>query len=327
MVYRGYGSPTRVYIIGHVIRDRLVYEMSARDNFFKNFRGILSRYINQPIAGLQIKVGFMGKEKMVKTNRNGYFEAVFDFDPPLTQSGWHPFHCEVIDPPAHSGNAMKKEGEVHLIDDQVDFGIISDIDDTVLVSKATTILPKLFLMVSKNSKTRLPFEGVAGFYQALRSGNNGSKGQNPLFYVSSSEWNLYDFLVDFFHIQDIPKGPFLLQQLKTNLFQLVRSGGGTHNHKMEKILHLMELFEDLKFVLIGDSGQRDAELYARVAQIHPDRILAIYIRDVTGKKKDEWVKSISQELHSLSIDMVLVKDTQHAAQHAMENDFISQTAP
>src|SRR5690606_25786914 len=106
-------------------------------------------------------------------------------------------------------------------------GIISDIDDTILISHSTSLIKKLRLMLLKNASTRLPFEGVAAFYRALHRGIN-SNCLNPLFYVSSSEWNLYDLLIDFCNHQHIPKGTFMLHDLKVGILKLFKSGRGKH---------------------------------------------------------------------------------------------------
>ncbi len=163
----------------------------------------------------------------------------------------------------------------------------------------------------------MPFAGVATFYRVLLA---GTAAENPIFYVSSSEWNLYDFLEDFCKTQGIPKGPFLLQDLKTSLWKLLKSGGGTHMHKVEKIRHLLELFP-LNFILIGDSGQRDAFLYAQVIKEYPGRIQVAYIRDVSKNKRDEEILKIADDIHE--VDLVLVKDSLHAAEHAHSMGWLS----
>jgi phosphatidate phosphatase APP1 len=92
------------------------------------------------------------------------------------------------------------------------FGVISDVDDTILVSGVTNLLRMARLAFLNNARTRLPFAGVAAFYRALQSGPESTLF-NPVFYVSSSPWNLYDLLVDFCAVQGIPKGPFMLRDV------------------------------------------------------------------------------------------------------------------
>ncbi|MDX1667271.1 MAG: phosphatase domain-containing protein, partial [Saprospiraceae bacterium] len=289
MAYRAYGTRSEVHIRGHVLDDRMLYEAQRHDRRRKNLKAMLSRYMSSSIPHVRVQVNFCGRRYILKTDEHGHFHKKLTFDPPLQETGWIPIHYRVVDDIEPEQPNPEKTGEVYVWNNNSDFGVVSDVDDTILISHATEDLKKLRLILTKNAKTRLPFTGVASFYHALRTGR-GENSENPIFYVSSSEWNLYDFLVDFCQARSIPKGPFLLQNLKRNLWELLWSGGGSHHHKAEKIKHLLDVFPDLKFILIGDSGQRDPELYTDVAEAYPGRILAIYIRDVAGRKGREKVE-------------------------------------
>nr|WP_262919038.1 App1 family protein [Tunicatimonas sp. TK19036] len=179
-------------------------------------------------------------------------------------------------------------------------------------------------MLFKNAKTRLPFDGASAFYQALYQGPNLEKN-HPFFYVSSSEWNLYDLLVDFCEHHDFPKGPFLLKDAQIHLKKIWKAGGGNHHHKYEKICRIFDMYPHLPFILVGDSGQHDAEIYSELSQKHPNRILAIYIRDVRPSRH-QAVKDIANELAKKNIEMVLVKDTEEAALHALKHGFLHPEA-
>jgi len=86
------------------------------------------------------------------------------------------------------------------------FGVISDLDDTVIQSRITSFLHAVRTVMLGNARTRLPFPGVSAFYQALERGGDGAR-TNPIFYVSSSPWNIHDIIADFMDIQRIPRGP------------------------------------------------------------------------------------------------------------------------
>ena len=102
--------------------------------------------------------------------------------------------------------------------------------------------------------------------------------RNPIFYVSSSPWNLYDLLDDFLELNAIPAGPIFLRDIGTDTGKFIKTPG--HGHKLERARTLIARNPQLRWVLLGDSGQADAELYAEAAQEFGDRIAAIYIRDV-----------------------------------------------
>src|SRR5690606_32076573 len=128
-----------------------------------------------------------------------------------------------------------------------------------------------------NAHTRLPFAGVSEFYRALQSGRNG-KRNNPFFYVSSSPWNLYDLLIDFLDLNNIPEGPLLLRDFGLDHN---KAGSSDHmGHKFKEIENILTTYPHLNFILIGDSGQDDPVIYKEVVKKYPNRILVIYIRDV-----------------------------------------------
>ena len=132
--------------------------------------------------------------------------------------------------------------------------------------------------------------------------------------MSSSPWNLYDLLVDFFRIQGIPKGPILLRDfsLTAKLF----SSEGHHTHKLAMIRKVLDVNPQLPFVLIGDSGQQDPEIYSQVVRENPGRIRAIYIRDVSEDQRDEAVRELIRTTEAFNVPMLLVADTVAAAEHA-----------
>jgi phosphatidate phosphatase APP1 len=191
------------------------------------------------------------------------------------------------------------------------FGVISDIDDTILQSSITDWKTAAQLTFLHNARTRKPLAGVAALYRALQATHN------PIFYVSSSPWNLYDLLEDFMELNGIPFGPIHLRDLGTDPGKFIKSAG--HGHKLERAIHLIERFPQLRWVLLGDSGQADAELYAEAARTHPDRIAAIYIRDVdpdVDSPLDLGVDGHIQRIAGTSVPMLRVADSAAIARHA-----------
>jgi phosphatidate phosphatase APP1 len=176
----------------------------------------------------------------------------------------------------------------------------------------------------RNARSRMPFKGVAEFYRQLQLGRNG-KRNNPFFYVSSSPWNLYDLLEDFLALNEIPPGPLLLRDMA---MKRKKTGDASehHGHKLKEIDNLLLTYPKLPFVLIGDSGQEDANIYREVVRRHPGRVLAIYIRDVNLPERTAMVQRVSEELRGESVEMLLVKDTVQAAEHAVQNGLVFSEA-
>jgi phosphatidate phosphatase APP1 len=177
-------------------------------------------------------------------------------------------------------------------------------------------------MLLKNALTRLPFPGVAEFYKALAEGKT-SREKHPFFYVSSSEWNLYDLLDDFFSFNQIPKGVLLLRKLNHSIYKFWKSGGGNHEHKYEEIKMLLEFYLNQKFILIGDSGQQDPLIYSQIAEEYPGRIETIYIRRIHSKTFLDKKKNIAEKLRKIGTDYVETKDTIEAVRHASEKGYIN----
>jgi phosphatidate phosphatase APP1 len=191
------------------------------------------------------------------------------------------------------------------------------VDDTVLVTEATSTLSLLRKILFGNARTRLPFAGVAGFYEALH------RDQNPIFYVSSSPWNLYDLLQDFLELNDIPSGPLLLRDWGISPRELLPTSHG--EHKLAAIEAILETYPDLPFLLIGDSGQEDPEIYREVVHEHPEQILGIYIRAVTeGEKRRTKIEELASEVDRHGVPLVLVADTLEAAKHAAGRGWITE---
>jgi phosphatidate phosphatase APP1 len=206
-----------------------------------------------------------------------------------------------------------------------EYGIISDIDDTIIRSNATSILAMGKTVLLGNARTRLPYPGVTEFYKALQLGRNG-KRNNPFFYVSSSPWNLYDLLIDFMDHNDIPQGPLLLRD-----FGLQNDSFVNHDylsHKYKEIAQILETYPKLNFVLVGDSGEHDPPIYSEVVKKFPGRIIAIYIRDVTNIAKKTIAMEVADTLKELNVEMILTEHTVEAAKHAASSGLIfSETIP
>jgi len=153
----------------------------------------------------------------------------------------------------------------------------------------------------------------------LQLGRNG-KRNNPFFYVSSSPWNTYDLLRDFMDFNEIPAGPILLRDLGLDQTKIMKSDH--QSHKFKEIENILITYPKLSFVLVGDSGQDDPKIYQEVVKKHPNRILAIYIRDVKLPERAGIVVKISEELKAQNVEMVLVENTINAAEHAAKNGLI-----
>lgn len=169
--------------------------------------------------------------------------------------------------------------------------VISDIDDTVLISHATTLGKKLWLSISKNAYTRRPLPGISRFYEQLTN-----RGKFPVFYVSSSDWSLHALISNFLEYRNIPSGPLFLKDRHVHLRNFWKSGGGSHNHKLDKLHFLFNFFPNTRFFLLGDSGQQDPQIYAQLYPEYKARILGVFIRIINPSKDEAEQRSEFESL-------------------------------
>src|SRR5690606_25547590 len=111
---------------------------------------------------------------------------------------------------------------------------------------------------TRNISKRNVFDDVVEHYRLLgRAGRKTKEGQNAFFYVSSSEWNLFNLVDEFTALHKFPKAVIKLKKIKQGLGDFLFTGSGSHDHKFQKIKHLLEFYPKLKFILLGDDSQRD----------------------------------------------------------------------
>jgi len=194
-------------------------------------------------------------------------------------------------------------------------GLISDIDDTFLISRSGAFFTKLYILLTRNINKRKNFKDVVNHYQLLsKIGKSISKETYAFFYVSSSEWNLYNFIVHFMAKHGLPKGVLKLKNIKNGVGDFLFSGGGGHDHKFQKIKHLLEFYPELDFILLGDDSQKDPDIYLKIAKMFPKNVLAVYIRQTGSTKKQETVSSL-HTLNDLGIQTLYFRDSKAAIAH------------
>ncbi len=166
----------------------------------------------------------------------------------------------------------------------------------------------------------MPFQGVAAFYRALAYGTSSTM-DNPVFYVSSSPWNLYDLLTEFFDVQGLPVGPLFLRDLGLDETKLLKSAHA--DHKLAAIEDLVTTHASLPFVLMGDSGQHDPEIYAEAVERFPGRIRAVFLRDVSDDHRDASVRACTARMEAQGVDVAYFEDSLSAARYAAARGLIA----
>lgn len=319
--YQGFGNEKEFFFLGRVLRDRGIGLSSLEDSRWRNFSRMYKRFMTWEIPFVRVKASFEGFSETVSTDEEGYFKFRISPGGEIKPTApWQEVKLTLVDRVLKKQPEVVAQNRVYIASKKTEFGIISDIDDTIVPTGATRFWEMFKTTFFRNAHTRIPFPGVAAFYRALVKGASGRR-DNPFFYVSSSPWNLYDFLMEFLDIHDIPAGPLMLRDVGLSRDYFI---SGSHSeHKLLQVKRIFSVITEIPFILIGDSGQHDAEIYLQVIKDFPGRVLIVYIRDVDPHSHKKVMK-IAGELKKYGVEMLLVKDTVEAARHALSKGWIAE---
>lgn len=321
-VYRGYGNDQIVNLQGRMLEDKGIRRSTGDDSLWDHLLAMYKRVESDEAPGLRVKVELanegMAEGLIAVSDDEGFWRVSLANRGASTTDGWLPITCTLLDAPPGQPQ-VRFTGQALIPPPTHRFAVISDIDDTIIVSHATDMLQMARLTLLNNARQRLPFAGVVEFYQALQCGASGDE-QNPIFYVSSSPWNLYDLLEDFMIVHGLPVGPIFLRDygVDKNVQRTFEHG----SHKTTHINALFDFYANTSFILIGDNGQQDPEIYAAITRQHPGRVLAIYIRDVSDAGRDTTVTRLVEEMAANGVEMLLIPDTAAAAEHAAQRGWV-----
>ena len=259
----------------------------------------------------------------VTTDSHGYYRLdndILGLDKLANEEGWVEYEVSYAE--EHKGRIIQENnkfiGKLLIAPSNAEFGVISDIDDTILHTGVVSSMKwqVIYNTIFRPAGRRVPLKGAAGFYRKLHNGKQGNAA-NPIFYVSHSPWNLYRYLEYFLNANMFPKGPILLRSFR-NILRRKRKG--EKPQKQKEILRIMATYPDLHFILIGDSGEKDPVIYMEIADQFPERIKAIYLRGVESKAKINGVKNLLENY--TTTPAVLVENGEEALLHARQNGFI-----
>ncbi|MDN3676265.1 App1 family protein [Flavobacterium paronense] len=309
-LYRGYANEQELIVMGHVFRPTATRDYNFQKRNLKNARSIIELFSTKTQANADVFLEHNGIKIHTKTLDDGYFKFCVPLDQ-FEKYGWIDYQVNII-----YKDKIIAAKESYIRPHKGNFGIISDIDDTFLVSHSLNPFKKLYILLFRDIHKRKVFDDVVTHYQALSfAGIQNKEEQNAFFYVSSSEWNLYRFIIKFTEIHQLPKAVLLLKDIKTKLSDFFLTGRGNHNHKFEKIKHILEFYPNLEYILLGDDSQKDAYLYEAICKIFPVTVKAVYIRQ-TGHHKKEKIMSLLRNLETLKVSVCYFKDSSEAMAHS-----------
>ncbi|MGF9761914.1 phosphatase domain-containing protein [Microvirga sp. 0TCS3.31] len=298
--YIGHGGPAGVVVRGRVLDNPMASEAVDGEGIRDAARRTMRHFLTDELPGVPLLVTVGDASVETATDPDGYFVVKVPAAPGTLESPWTHGTVELRgDYRGTTGHSAPVEVRVPSPDAR--FGILSDVDDTILQTGVQRVGRMILQTFTGSSLTRTPFPGAAELYRDLAA------DVNPVFYVSSSPWNLHSFLLGFLRHRCFPIGPVLLRDL------LGTWRGREQKH--DRIREVLDLHPDLSFVLLGDSGEHDPEIYADIVREHPGRVLAVYIREVRLDPGDGRVEKVS-DAWGPDVPFVLAADTDAVRRHA-----------
>ncbi|WP_432833132.1 App1 family protein [Dactylosporangium sp. CA-092794] len=264
--YTGYGAsatperPGWVRVLGRVLLARIDPKPAKRAKKLRGWRSFTAVSVKDALV--RIEAG--GATCEVRCDRGGFVDVVVEADLP---PGWATVTLQTED-------SAPVEAPIRVIDPATRLGIVSDVDDTVMI----TTLPRPLLaawntfVLDEHARASVP--GMAVLYERLATANPGA----PVFYLSTGAWNVAATLTRFLSRHLYPAGPLLLTDWGPQPDRFFRSGQA---HKRASLTRLAEEFPNIRWLLIGDDGQHDPEIYAEFAAEHPDSVAAVAIRHLS----------------------------------------------
>ncbi len=322
--YRGYGSRRSVFLIGRVFRQPGI-GLNLKEGPLDDIVNIVRRTVRWGVRDARLTVTVGAASVDVITDRDGYFHVTLDVDEDWPdQAFWQQARLR-LHPGRREGERepVEASADLYIPPRDLDHAVISDIDDTVIYTGVASKLTMMYQLFVLKARHRTAFPGVSAFYRALFHGDTGER-RRPMLYVSRGPWSIYDVLEEFFHLNRIPHGPILfLREWGVTLQRPLPIRA--KDHKAMLIRRMLALYDGLPFILIGDSGQRDPEVYAELVEQYPGRVRAIYIRHVhRGSDRDQSIQALAERVAAQGCDMILAKDSLEMAQHAFRHGYIAR---
>ncbi len=298
--YLSYGTPEKLKLCGRVLQDEGFRPTKDSESRWQNLVAFVKRMESDEVPGARVRATHADCTSEAISDDEGYFQL--EIKTSGLQAGWHEIQLRL------ERSRVAVIGAVLVPPTDAEFGVISDIDDTIVYSNVIRKLSMLVTLALSNSHTRKPFGGAAAFYRALH------RRRNPFFYVSKSPRNLYVPLLEFLEHQQFPAGPLLLRDFSFHM---------RRDHKLKAIEDILSTYPALRFILIGDSGEEDPEIYSAILSRFPERIRVIYIRSVDpSPARMNAIAKLAAKVALTGCQLVLAPDSEFAAAHAAAEGLI-----
>lgn len=318
--YRGYANKEGVFLKGRVLEDEGIVTGNTV-GAFRNLINFFKRFESDEIPGAKIGIRLAGNYFETIADKEGYFtlKAAWQQPPPLPATTWLKATAQLLEIPGRVTPSVSAVAEISYPPPSINLGIISDIDDTILQTYVTSMLwwKLIYVTIFKNAHQRLPVPGMVHLMQAL-AGSDQNHPSRPVFYVSDSPWNIYDLLTEFFRLNQLPKGPIMLRDYGIFPTSHPKAYRG---HKLHTISQILDTYPDMRFIMLGDTASKDADIYLTLAEEYPGRIETVYIRYLRNTSNARRIVRLMEECKH--VDAVLIRKTQEIFEHAINKGHLA----
>ncbi|WP_437384728.1 App1 family protein [Plantibacter flavus] len=258
--FTGYGSTTWIRVLARIVLAEPGRTTVKPQQKVRGWRSFFALSVAEPTVEVEID----GMRHTVTGDRGGVVDAVVEV---ALSPGWHTIRLS-------SEGSDPVEAPVFIVGDDIDFGIVSDIDDTVMVTALPRPLVAAWNTFVLDEHARTPVPGMAVFLERTAREHPGS----PVIYLSTGAWNVAPTLTRFLSRNLYPAGALLLTDWGPTHDRFFRSG---REHKRNNLERFAADFPALRWLLVGDDGQHDESLYRDFEERHPDRVAAVAIRQLS----------------------------------------------
>lgn len=317
--YRGYVANGRAAIRFRVIEQPVVPAQAEALTDPELLKMNVRRFFALSFPGVRVQVTLDEASDEAVTARHGFATVqlpVGDLPP-----GWHDYIARTV-PVDEAEEVATARSRVLVPDPAAPVWVVSDIDDTVLQTGLTEGLTAMKNTFMGQARTRRAVPGMATLYRAIE-GAGPAGTRVPFFYLSTGSWAFYDMLTEFLRVRGFPDGPLFLTDWAPQERYITRSGT---EHKRTNLRRLFQTYPDAKFVLVGDSGQRDPYNYTDLAREFPDSVARILILDIGREDKADEVREFASTMTPQDAPLSLVADAGEAAEVLAEAGLVDESA-
>jgi len=261
--YTGIGTPTQVRVLCRTLLSPAEHSRETPSPSERGWRA----FICLPADGEAVRVEIGDYNFTATTDRGGYIDKTVQLPTPL-KPGWHSLNITAL----RSGATSR--GSVRIVDPDARYGIVSDIDDTAMITSVPIFVVAAWNTFIEKTSDRKPVAGMAQFFTEIIN----DYPDTPIIYLSNGAWNAAHSLRRFLRRWHFPAGPLLLTDFGPTDTGAFRSGKA---HKRKQLKWLMDTFPQLSWILVGDDGQSDPVIYSEAASEHPGRVAAVGIRTLS----------------------------------------------